>query len=70
MLEGTRVQAALLNPEICIVVGDKLPEAGRKADVMDVAEGRSPASAIASKQDTTGILERGMYLKGQLGNLR
>jgi hypothetical protein len=49
---------------------DNFPEAGRKADVIDVAEGRSPVSDRASEQDTTGGLERGMCLKGQLGNLR
>jgi hypothetical protein len=50
--------------------GNNFHEAGRKADVIDEAEGHSPASAKASKQDTTGVWERGTHLKGRLGNLR
>lgn len=38
--------------------------------MVDEAEGSSPASVMASKQDTTGVWERGTQLKGQLGNLR
>ena len=49
---------------------DNFLEAGRKADVIDVSEGSSPGSEMASYRDTTGVLERGMCLKGELGNLR
>jgi FKBP-type peptidyl-prolyl cis-trans isomerase len=50
--------------------GNNFPEAGRKADVIDEAEGSSPKHDKASERDATGVLEQGTHLKGQLGNLR
>ena len=35
-----------------------------KADAVNEAEGSSPGDARASVQDTTGVEERGMSLKG------
>ena len=42
---------------------------GGKADSVERLEGNSPGHARASAQDTTGVREGGMYLRGQLGNL-
>ncbi len=65
------MQAVLLNPEICIVVVNRItPEQRSQSRRIDPAEGSSPRSVMASKRDTTGILEQGMHTKGQLGNLR
>jgi len=35
-----------------------------KADALQPAEGNSPEREKASEWDTTGVLERGMYLRG------
>jgi hypothetical protein len=35
-----------------------------KADALDAAEGSSPECAMASIQDTTGVLDQGMDSKG------
>ena len=51
------MQAAPLNPEIGIVVDNRiiLFVQGMKADVMRTVEGSSPECATASDQDTSGV---------------
>jgi hypothetical protein len=65
-LDGARIQAVLLSLEICVVVDRRIasgkPEG--KADGFFTLEGSSPVSGMASSQDTTGVLERGMYSWG------
>jgi len=62
-----------LSLEIGIVVDSRITSLyeaeGGKADAIQRVEGSSPGHAMASVQDTTGVRERGMYLRGQLGNL-
>jgi hypothetical protein len=68
--EGTKpgkasLQAVLLNPEICIVVVNRItPEQRSQSRRIDPAEGSSPRSVMASERDTTGILDHGMCTKG------
>lgn len=48
-LGETRVQAALLNPEICIVVDDRItPKVRGKVDALHAAEDSSPICGMAS----------------------
>ena len=59
------VQAALLSSEKWIVVvrreGMDNPSSTGKADDLARSEGKSPGGAMASREDTTGVGERGMY---------
>ena len=36
----------------------------RKADSLEALEGTSPKRDMANAEDTTGVCERGMYIKG------
>jgi hypothetical protein len=52
--------------EICIIVDERIAVrvTTGKADAVIEAEGNSPECARASAEDTTGVEERGMNLKG------
>ena len=52
--------------EICIIVDDRITVSkfDGKADTIKRVEGSSPECVKASAEDTTGVEERGMYLKG------
>ena len=68
-LGETRIQAALSSLEIGIIVVVRITSIERsergKADALHAAEGSSPElRKKVSRQDTTGVLERGMYLRG------
>ncbi len=59
----------LLSLEIGIIVVIRITSIERsergKADALQAVEGSSPGyDKQASVQDTTGVLERGMYLRG------
>ena len=62
------MQAVLLNPEICIVVVNRItPEQRSQSRRIDPSEGSSPRSVMASERDTTGILEQGMHQRDNSG---
>ena len=64
-LWGSRIQAARLSPEICIVVDRRItPTCRVKVDALHAAEDRSLNDDMASHCDTTGVFDRGMYSKG------
>ncbi len=65
-LGESRIQAVLLSLENGIVVVIRIsPRTTGKADALQAVEGSSPGyDKQASVQDTTGVLERGMYLRG------
>ena len=56
----------ILSPEICIVVDHRITSGsfGGKADSLNLLEGSSPGHAKASVQDSTGVLDQGMYSQG------
>jgi hypothetical protein len=57
-------QACVLSPEKCIVVAiGIIPLIWEKADDLNAPEGSSPECVMASRQDTTGVLDHG----GNLG---
>jgi hypothetical protein len=64
-LGGSRMQAARLSPEICIVVDRRIiPMCRGKVDAFHAAEDSSLNDDMASDCDTTGVLDRGMHSKG------
>ena len=53
---GASLQVVLLNPEICIVVVNRItPEQRSQSRRIEPTEGSSPRSAMASERDITGI---------------
>ncbi len=63
-LEGSRIQAASLSPEINVVDKRISLSIEGKADGLPGLEGNSPGYALASRGDSTGVCERGMYPQG------
>ena len=56
----------VLSPEKCIVVViGIIPLVWEKADGLNAPEGSSPAYAMASRQDPTGVLDYGMHSWGK-----
>ena len=62
-----------MSPEICIIVDRREKKSakdnrqfffGGKADAVIEVEGSSPGCARASVEETTGVEERGMSLRG------
>lgn len=53
----------------CGPFGYSQTEVWEKADSLQCGEGSNPVCGMASEQDSTGVLERGMCSQGQLGNL-
>ena len=57
--EEVRMQAALLSPEMSMVVDNRITSwavwQGAKADALHAAEGNSSGCAKASDQDSTGV---------------
>ena len=45
-------------------ISEDKPAVQVKADALHAAEGSSPGCAMASIQDTTGVLDQGMYSRG------
>jgi len=49
---------------IVVVIGIMSGDFRQKADTLQTLESSSPDCVMASKQDTTGVFEQGMFLKG------
>ena len=64
--DGIKGAGSVLSPEICIVVDHRITSGsfGGKADSLNLLEGSSPGHAKASVQDSTGVLDQGMYSQG------
>ena len=63
--DGIKSAGSALSPEIIIVVVVRITlRSSRNADVVDPTEGSSPKCDMVSVQDSTGVLDQGMYSQG------